>query len=83
MGTIFILYYLIVFESKKFDGQVLFIFCFSYAAGRFTIEFFRGDAIRGIYGQFSTSQWISILIFILSLFGYNSFMKRNSDIKAI
>ena len=31
-----------------------------YAVMRFITEMFRGDAIRGIFGSFSTSQWISI-----------------------
>ena len=31
-----------------------------YAAGRFLLEFLRGDAIRGFAGPLSTSQWISL-----------------------
>ena len=38
-----------------------------YAAGRFALEFFRGDADRGLWNGFSTSQWISIAVFLLSL----------------
>jgi phosphatidylglycerol:prolipoprotein diacylglycerol transferase len=33
-----------------------------YAAGRFILEFYRGDDVRGIWGAFSTSQWISLII---------------------
>lgn len=38
-----------------------------YSIGRFILEFFRGDEIRGIYGAFSTSQWLSIPLFILGI----------------
>jgi phosphatidylglycerol:prolipoprotein diacylglycerol transferase len=32
----------------------------SYSCGRFVVEHFRGDDVaRGMYGPFSTSQWIS------------------------
>lgn len=34
----------------------------SYSLGRFLLEFLRGDAVRGTYGIFSTSQWISLVI---------------------
>ena len=35
-----------------------------YAVWRFIIEYYRGDKIRGIWGPFSTSQWISISIIL-------------------
>ena len=38
-----------------------------YAVTRFFNEFTRGDAIRGVYGGLSTSQWISIGIIALIL----------------
>ena len=37
---------------------------YSYAIFRFCIEFFRGDAIRGIFLGFSTAQWVSLAIII-------------------
>jgi len=61
-----ILYYL--FRHRKFKGQVFFIYLMLYSVFRFINEFFRGDAIRGIYGPLSTSQWIGVFIFPLSLF---------------
>ena len=36
-----------------------------YSLGRFLIEFLRGDVIRGSVGPFSTSQFISIFIFLI------------------
>jgi prolipoprotein diacylglyceryltransferase len=37
---------------------------------RFNIEFFRGDAVRGVYfgGMVSTSQIIAVFMFLFSLF---------------
>jgi phosphatidylglycerol:prolipoprotein diacylglycerol transferase len=39
-----------------------------YAVLRFTLEFFRGDAVRGLYfgGSISTSQIIAIALLALS-----------------
>lgn len=39
-----------------------------YSVGRFIIEFFRGDLIRGQIGPFSTSQFISIFVFLLGAY---------------
>ncbi len=61
----FLLYYM--FKRRKFKGQIFFSYLLLYSGVRFTIEFFRGDAIRGIYGFFSTSQWIGLILFPVSL----------------
>jgi phosphatidylglycerol---prolipoprotein diacylglyceryl transferase len=47
---------------KKFIRFLPFIYLFYYSVFRFIIEFFRDDAERGTFGQFSTSQWISLVI---------------------
>ncbi len=39
----------------------------AYSVYRFFIEFMRGDEIRGIYGHLSTSQWISLGVFVLGI----------------
>ncbi len=41
----------------------LFLYLMCYASIRFTLEFFRGDLIRGTAFALSTSQWISLLVF--------------------
>jgi phosphatidylglycerol---prolipoprotein diacylglyceryl transferase len=53
---------------KTFDGQLFWLYGLLYAVLRFIIEFFRGDAIRGLYfgGIISTSQIIAIGMFLLS-----------------
>ncbi len=38
-----------------------------YAVIRFGTEWLRGDAVRGIYFGLSTSQWISICLFLCGI----------------
>ena len=47
----------------KADGQVAGFYLIFYSAGRFILEFFRGDLERGSVGMLSTSQFISIFTF--------------------
>ena len=59
----FILFFVILIVGKKHkDWNLLKLYLISYALFRFVIEFFRGDEIRGIFAELSTSQWISITI---------------------
>ena len=51
---------LLIARNKKEDGQVTACYLIFYSLGRFVIEFFRGDIIRGSVGILSTSQFISI-----------------------
>lgn len=44
------------------------LYLMSYAVLRFLVEFTRGDLLRGVYGPFSTSQWISISLIFVALF---------------
>lgn len=55
-----------VFRRKVFDGQVVFTYFMAYPIIRSVIEVFRGDQIRGfvIDGVLSTSQFISLLLFV-------------------
>ncbi len=60
---------LFIFKRRKFDGQVALTYFISYPIIRSIVEEFRGDAIRGfvIEGVLSTSQFISILVFIAAM----------------
>jgi len=51
----------------KTDGQVSALYLLCYSIGRFILEYFRGDLIRGSVGSFSTSQFISLFIFAAGL----------------
>jgi len=60
---------LTVYRFRKFDGQVFWLYPALYSILRFIVEFFRGDAARGVYfgGAISTSQIVSVGMFFLSL----------------
>ena len=45
-------------------GKLFLLYLLAYSAGRFVLEFWRGDAYRGFLFGVSTSQWISILLFV-------------------
>ncbi len=57
-------------RSKKFDGQLFWLYIIFYAVLRFSLEFFRGDADRGLYfgNAVSQSQIIAIGMFVFSVF---------------
>jgi phosphatidylglycerol:prolipoprotein diacylglycerol transferase len=57
---------LFVFKRRRFEGQVALVYFMAYPIIRSVIEIYRGDTIRGfvIDGILSTSQFISILIFV-------------------
>lgn len=48
-----------------------------YSTFRFIIEFFRGDAVRGVWGGLSTSQWISLTFLPMILFFFIR-LRKNS-----
>lgn len=47
--------------------RMLSLYLTSYSVSRFTLEFFRGDLIRGISYGLSTSQWISLVLFFFGV----------------
>ncbi len=54
-------------KRTKADGQVGGFYLVFYSAGRFILEFFRGDLERGQIGVLSTSQFIAIFTFLIGL----------------
>jgi phosphatidylglycerol:prolipoprotein diacylglycerol transferase len=69
------------FKNGKYKDKLLSIYLLIYATGRFFIEFLRGDAYRGIWLIFSTSQILSILITLIVLFKkYILYKRRNNKI---
>ena len=56
-----------MFLKTKIRGLVFSLYFILYAVARFIIEFYRGDYLRGIYGIFSTSQYISMGVFIAGI----------------
>lgn len=58
---------LYIAQHKKKDGQVAACYLIFYSIGRFVLEFFRGDLIRGSVGMLSTSQFISLFILVAGI----------------
>jgi phosphatidylglycerol:prolipoprotein diacylglycerol transferase len=59
----------LIFLSKrvKASGQIAGFYLIFYSAGRFILEFFRGDIERGTIGILSTSQFIAIFLFLFGV----------------
>lgn len=54
-------------RKGKCRGRLFQIYLLCYTVFRFGDEFLRGDSYRGFWGGLSTSQWISILLFLAAL----------------
>lgn len=57
---------LILFHSERHSKRLTYIYMLMYSPIRFCLEFLRGDAIRGIWMGLSTSQWISLILFVIA-----------------
>lgn len=66
LWNILVMVYLLWIEKRNTKPRgVLFEYLCAYAVGRFVLEFFRGDEIRGAFLCFSLSQWISVAILLV------------------
>jgi phosphatidylglycerol:prolipoprotein diacylglycerol transferase len=63
-------------HKKKRTGEPTALYLILYSAGRFLIEFWRGDVERGSVGVLSTSQFIAIFVAII---GIVIFLKRRKS----
>lgn len=52
---------------KTFQGELGALHLIAYSIGRFIIEFWRGDGVRGVVNGFSTSQYIAIVMALVGL----------------
>jgi len=55
---------------RKKPGLGATVYLLVYPVGRFILEYFRGDIIRGNYGLFTTSQIISVLVLAFGVVYY-------------
>jgi len=75
LANFIVLFSIYKYKKNKFDGQIFILYIFNYSVIRFFVEYFRGDADRGYLigglshplSSISTSQFISIVGFILSI----------------
>lgn len=67
---------------KKFDGQIMATYLILYSILRYTLEFFRGDEVRGfvIDPWLSTSQFVSLIIFACGVAMYVVLLRRKRKI---
>ncbi len=73
MNALFLFFVLFwIDQRKKFDGQIVWTFLIGYGLIRGFIEFYRGDAERGLYlnGLISTAQVMGIIGVLLGSFLY-------------
>ena len=55
-------------RGRPFAGRTFWLYMFLYAVSRYIIEMYRGDPRGTVFGIFSTSQFISVVLGPLSLF---------------
>ena len=68
VNSIIGLYLFSLVKQKKWANDLLWAYLSLYSVARFVLEYFRGDEIRGAALGLSTSQWISLGIFLLCVF---------------
>jgi len=71
-----IVFFILLYMFRKFGEKrsLIHLYFFLYSIVRFSTEFLRGDEIRGIWGPFSTSQWISLALFMYTVIRF--FIKK-------
>ena len=55
---------LLLFFFFLLSGRLIYLYLLTYSVIRFFDEFLRGDKIRGFVGPLSTSQFISVILFV-------------------
>lgn len=66
----FVIFLIIIYLMKKglLRRRLILVYLLIYSLVRFGLEFLRGDEYRGLFGPLSTSQWISLGLFIIASF---------------
>lgn len=79
---LFILFLILKFlwSRKRFDGQIFLIYAVLYSAGRFFIEFLRGDFRGNLIFGITPTQIVAVLVFVTGavLLGYFSVKNRTT-----
>lgn len=68
-----------LFNNKRFEKKLLSVYLVMYSVLRFFTEFFRGDYYRGFLFSLSTSQIISIILFVVGVVDIFSERKLSSS----
>lgn len=64
-NLVVIIFLLMMFDKKKFDGQIFFGYVSLYGLGRFWIEGLRTDSLTA--GDYRVSQIVSVLFFVVGI----------------
>ena len=73
---------LLVYRRRKFYGQVVVAFLIYYGVTRFLLEFFRGDADRGMwFGQTISTGQIAMIVSIIAGLVLWFFLRKRTRIK--
>ena len=77
----FIIFAILYYNLKKGKGlqNNASLYLMLYSAGRFAVEFIRGDINRGFVGVLSTSQFISIFAFLLGFYLFMSGKNKKEE----
>lgn len=67
MNLIIFLVLLFMYKRNRMHEKLIYCYMIMYPIVRFVLEFLRGDDIRGIWFGLSTSQWISIILFVIAV----------------
>ena len=74
-----LLAFLIIKPERRWPGMPLLpVYLITYSAGRFILEFFRGDASRGVW-LLSTSQWIALALIAVAIVWLRKSKPRKKD----
>ena len=70
-----------IYENEKTRSETAAWYLILYSAGRFMIEFLRGDAERGSIGPLSTSQFIAVFVMAAGIIMLVMVRNRNRNIR--
>lgn len=74
---LFVILFVLYKTKSKQKGYISSLYMILYPILRFVLEFFRGDDARGAFLILTTSQWISVIIFILGILNLISEKNRH------
>jgi len=72
---------IIIYKKTAGTGLTVCIYGILYSILRFILEFYRGDGARGVYGVFSVSQYISMVLFVVCVGMVILILKRTDTLK--
>lgn len=79
LGLVILVVLLVAERKPRPAGLLALTFATLYSAGRFVLEFWRGDVDRGLWGPLSTSQWLSVVT-LVAFWGLYLGMKRQREV---